>query len=57
MHTHIIHTLPTCMYVCMYVLGGPRGVMVKVQDCGIVVSVFELQFTFRQIPLGKVGMG
>ena len=38
--------------------GGPRGVMAKAIDCGIVVSEFVLQSRyyvhFRQIPLGKV---
>ena len=37
---------------------GPRGVMVKAMECGIVVREFVLQltttFTFGQIPLGKV---
>ena len=34
--------------------GCPRGVMVKALDCGIVVREFVLQFTFGQIPLGKM---
>ena len=38
--------------------GGPRGVMVKAMDCGIIVGKFVLQFSymfpFGQIPLGKV---
>ena len=34
--------------------GDPHGVMVKVLDCRIIVSRFELQPHFRQIPLGKV---
>ena len=42
----------------MYWGGGPRDVMVKVIDCGIVVSEFVLQSRyyvhFRAIPLGKV---
>ena len=37
--------------------GGPRGVMVKVIDCGIVISEFELQLRyyvpFRTNTLGK----
>ena len=37
--------------------GCPRGVMVKVMDCGIVVSEFELQSRyyvhFRANTLGK----
>ena len=37
--------------------GGPRGVMVKALDCGIVVSKFELQSRyyvhFRTNTLGK----
>ena len=37
--------------------GGPRGVMVKVMDCGIVVSEFVLQSRyyvhFRANILGK----
>ena len=38
-------------------IGGPRGVMVKAMDCGIVVSEFELQSCyyvhFRANTLGK----
>ena len=37
--------------------GGPRGVMIKTMDCGIVVSEFELQSLyyvhFRANTLGK----
>ena len=37
--------------------GGPRSVMIKAMDCGIVVSLYSsraIMFTFGQIPLGKV---
>ena len=38
-------------------VGGPRGVMVKATDCGIVVSEFELQSRsyvhFRTNTFGK----
>ena len=38
--------------------GGPRGVMVKAMDCGIVVSEFVLQSRyyvhFQEIPFGNV---
>ena len=35
--------------------GGPRVVMVKAMDCGIVVSEFVLQSRYYgKIPLGKV---
>ena len=27
----------------LFSIGGPRGVMVKAMDCGIVVNEFELQ--------------
>ena len=40
-----------------YYMGGPRGVMVKAMDCGIVVSEFVLQSLyyvhFRANTLGK----
>ena len=52
------------IYIYIYILslrkkkgGGPRGVMVKAMDCGIVVSEFELQSSyyvyFRANTLGK----
>ena len=60
---------PLCREVLLYTVeeifvfitlgfsGGPRGVMVKVMDCGIVVSEFELQSRyyvhFRANTLGK----
>ena len=34
------------MYVSLYIWGYPRGVMVKVMDCEIVVSAFELQLLY-----------
>ena len=35
--------------------GGPRGVMVKAMDCGIVISEFILPSRYYvQIPLGRV---
>ena len=44
-------------YKLFTVVVGPRGVMVKVMDCGIIISKFELQLRyyihFRANTLGK----
>ena len=44
-------------YFTISIGGGPRGVMVKARDCGIVVrssySSRAITFTFGQIPLGR----
>ena len=52
--------LPLFISIYFYltqIWGCPRGVMVKVMDCGIVISEFELQshyvVHFRTNTLGK----
>ena len=55
-HTHVMNDFLT-HYNLMFLRGCPHGVMVKVLDCGIVVSKFELQSRYdvhsRTNTLGK----